>query len=202
MGVSIDCIYTNHIIEDTHRIDKYLITHTRHDQSLTMVQLKQYLSWPYCPMEYTIKDICRKLQVSDKTVRRFISKLELDSPELYKQLVHKTGGRHSLYKLTEKFYALIKKEKSKGTRHGLDNVLPKPRKSENKALQSEASEVVETLKATLETLKEQLKEKDQQLERKDQLLAQQVMTTQKLQEKLFMIEDKKMNIFQRIFRRH
>ena len=96
---------------------------------------------------------------------------------------------------------MIKKEKSKGNRHGLDNVLPKPRKSENKALQSEASEVVETLKATLETLKEQLKEKDQQLERKDQLLAQQVMTTQKLQEKLFMIEDKKMNIFQRLFRK-
>lgn len=148
-------------------------------------------------MEYTIKDICRKLQVSDKTVRRFISKLELDSPELYKQLVHKTGGRHSLYKLTERFYQLIRKEK----KPRLDNVLPKPRKSENKALQSEASEVVETLKATLETLKEQLKEKDQQLERKDQLLAQQVITTQKLQEKLFMIEDKKMNIFQRLFKR-
>lgn len=152
-------------------------------------------------MEYTIKDICRKLQVSDKTVRRFISKLELDSPELYKQYVNKTVGRQSMYKLTEKFYQLIRKEK----KPRLDNVLSKPRKSENKALESEASEVVETLKATLETLKEQLKEKDQQLERKDQLLAQQVITTQKLQERLFMIEDKeqkqKRNFFQRLFKK-
>lgn len=155
-------------------------------------------------MEYTIKDICRKLQLSDKTVRRFIDKLRVDSPELYKQSVHKTVDRQSMYTFTDKFYKLIKKEKTKGIRHRLYKVPPMSEKSQNEVLESEAkasNETVEALKQVIETLEQQLQVKDEQLERKDQLLAQQVMNTQKLQDKLFMIEDKKMNIFQRLFRR-
>ena len=155
-------------------------------------------------MEYTIKDICRKLQLSDKTVRRFIDKLKLDNPALYSEIVQQRGGSQSMYTFTDKFYKLIKKEKAKGIRHRLYKVPPMSKKSQNEVLESEAkasNETVEALKQVIETLEQQLQVKDEQLERKDQLLAQQVMNTQKLQDKLFMIEDKKMNIFQRLFRK-
>lgn len=151
-------------------------------------------------MEYTIKDICRKLQVSDKTVRRYIDTLRLDNPTLYNEIVHKTNDNKSMYKLSEGFYKSIKQR----TKPRLPKVLPMTRKSQNEALGSEAkasNETVEALKQVIETLEQQLQVKDEQLERKDQLLAQQVLNTQKLQDKLFMIEDKKMNIFQRLFRK-
>ena len=89
-------------------------------------------------MEYTIKDICRKLQVSDKTVRRYIDTLRLDNPTLYNEIVHKTNDNKSMYKLSEKFYKLIKKEKTKGIGHRLPKVPSMTKKSQNDPSGSES----------------------------------------------------------------